>query len=178
MQRFEGKVAVITGGAGRIGAASARRLASEGARVAIADLNVDAARTIADEIGEAAHALQFDGSSGHFGRIDVLHNNAALLDLAFLARDLTAVDTDIEVWDRTMEVNARGYVVACKHVIPYMFGQGGGAITNTASNAAAAGDSSRIAYGSSKGAILMMTKYIARYSMVATAFAAARSCRV
>src|SRR3546814_5660308 len=62
---------------------------------------------------------------------------------------------------RTMEVNVRGYMVACKHVIPYMRRQGGGSIINTSSNAAAAGDSSRIAYGSSKGAILVMTKYIA-----------------
>src|SRR3546814_207117 len=85
----------------------------------------------------------------------------SLLDLAFLERDRTAVDTDIEVWDRTMEVNVRGYMVACKHVIPYMRRQGGGSIINTSSNAAAAGDSSRIAYGSSKGAILVMTKYIA-----------------
>src|SRR3546814_7501691 len=69
----------------------------------------------------------------HFGRIDVLHNNAALLDLAFLERDRTAVDTDIEVWDRTMEVNVRGYMVACKHVIPYMRRQGGGSIINTRS---------------------------------------------
>src|SRR3546814_4783026 len=63
---------------------------------------------------------------------------------------------------RSMEVNVRGYMVACKHVIPYMRRQGGGSIINTSSNAAAAGDSSRIAYGSSKGAILVMTKYIAR----------------
>lgn len=173
MHRFEGKVAIITGGAGRIGAATARRMASEGAKVAIADLNADAANAIADEIGDAALALQFDAGDpasiarmvastvDRFGRIDVLHNNAALLDLAFLARDLNVVDTDIEVWDRTMEVNARGYMVACKHVIPHMVRQGGGAIINTSSNAAAAGDSSRIAYGSSKGAILVMTKYIA-----------------
>lgn len=173
MHRYAGKVAVITGGAGRIGAATARRMASEGGRVAIADLNFDMAQTIAAEIGGAALALQFDAGDpdsigrmiaatvDHFGRLDVLHNNAALLDLAFLARDLTVVDTDIEVWDRTMEVNVRGYMVACKHAIPHMVRQGGGAIINTASNAAAAGDSSQIAYGSSKGAILVMTKYIA-----------------
>lgn len=59
------------------------------------------------------------------------------------------------------ESNVRGYMVACKHVIPHMRRQGGGSIINTSSNAAAAGDSSRIAYGSSKGAILVMTKYIA-----------------
>lgn len=173
MQRLAGKVAVITGGAGRIGAATARRFVAEGARVAIADLDADAAHRVAGEIGGAALALQFDAGDAdsigrmiadaaqHFGRIDVLHNNAALLALDFLARDKTAVDTDVEVWDKTMEVNVRGYMVACKHAIPHMIKGGGGSIINTASNAAAAGDASRIAYGSSKGAIMVMTKYIA-----------------
>ena len=173
MQRLAGKVAVITGGAGRIGAATARRLAAEGARVAIADLNVDAAQRVAAEIGDAALALQFDAgdvdsigrmiadAARHFGRIDVLHNNAALLDLGFMARDLTAEVIDVEVWDRTMEVNVRGYMVACKHAIPYMRKAGGGSIINTASNAAVGGDTSRIAYGTSKGAIMVMTRYIA-----------------
>src|SRR3546814_7093300 len=104
-----------------------------------------------DLIGDAAIAIPFDAgepdtiasmvaqTAEHFGRIDVLHNNAALLDLAFLERDRTAVDTDIEVWDRTMEVNVRGYMVACKHVTPYMRRQGGGSIINTSSNAAEIG---------------------------------------
>ena len=173
MQRLSGKVAVITGGGGRIGAATARRFAAEGARVAIADLSIDAATRVAQDIGYAALAIQFDAgdtdsiarmiarAADHFGRIDILHNNAALLDLAFLDRDRTAVDTDIDVWDKTMEVNVRGYMVACKHAIPHIRKQGGGSIINTSSNAAGAGDSSRIAYGSSKGAILVMTKYIA-----------------
>lgn len=173
MQRLADKVAIITGGGGRIGAACARRFAAEGGKVAIADLSLEAARRVADEIGDAAFAVQFDAgdpdsiaamvaeAAGHFGRVDVLHNNAALLDLDFLGRDQTAVDTDVEVWDKTMEVNVRGYMVACKHAIPHMRKQGGGSIINTASNAAAAGDTSRIAYGSSKGAILVMTKYIA-----------------
>jgi NAD(P)-dependent dehydrogenase (short-subunit alcohol dehydrogenase family) len=173
MQRLAGKVALITGGGGRIGAATARRFAQEGARVAIGDLNLDAARRVADEIGEAALAIAFNAgnpveieamvhrAAEHFGRLDILHNNAALLDLAFLDQDRTAVDTSIEVWDRTMEVNVRGYMVACKHAIPHMRAAGGGSIINTSSNAAALGDTSRIAYGSSKGAILTMTRYIA-----------------
>lgn len=173
MQRLANKVAIITGGGGRIGAACARRFAAEGGKVAIADLSKESAQRVADEIGDAALAVQFDAgdpdsiaamvaeAADHFGRLDVLHNNAALLDLDFLGRDQTAVDTDIEVWDKTMEVNVRGYMVACKHAIPHMRKQGGGSIINTASNAAAAGDTSRIAYGSSKGAVLVMTKYIA-----------------
>jgi NAD(P)-dependent dehydrogenase (short-subunit alcohol dehydrogenase family) len=173
MERLAGKVALITGGGGRIGAATARRFASEGARVALGDLSLDAAKRVAEEIGEAGLAIAFDAGDpasieamiertvAHFGRLDILHNNAALLDLAFLDQDRTAVDTSIEVWDRTMEVNVRGYLVACKHAIPHMRAAGGGSIINTASNAAVLGDTSRIAYGSSKGAIMSMTRYIA-----------------
>lgn len=173
MQRLAGKIAIITGGGGRIGAATARRFAAEGARLAIADLNEEAARRVAADIGRDALPIGFDAGSpdsiahmvelavNHFGRIDILHNNAALLDLSFLERDKDVVQTGIDVWDKTMEVNARGYMIACKHAIPHMRRQGGGSIINTASNAAAAGDTTRIAYGSSKGAILVMTKYIA-----------------
>jgi NAD(P)-dependent dehydrogenase (short-subunit alcohol dehydrogenase family) len=173
MQRLTGKVAIITGGGGRIGAATARRFVSEGAKVVIGDLVEAAAAKIASELGSNALAVAFDAgdpdsiaslveqAASHFGQIDILHNNAALLDLAFLEQDTDAVNTNIETWDRTMEVNVRGYMLACKHVIPHMRKAGGGSIINTSSNAAAAGDSSRIAYGSSKGAILTMTKYIA-----------------
>lgn len=173
MQRLTGKVAIITGGGGRIGAATARRFVQEGAKVALADLMIEAAQRIASELGDNALPLAFDAADpdsiaamidqavGHFGRLDILHNNAALLDLSFLDGDRTAVDTSIETWDRTMEVNVRGYMVACKHAIPHMRAAGGGSIINTSSNAAAQGDTSRIAYGSSKGAILTMTKYIA-----------------
>lgn len=173
MQRLAGKVAIITGGAGRIGAATARRLTSEGAKVVIADLFPEAAERVAHEIGGAAIAVGYDAgkpdtietliarAAQHFGRIDILHNNAALLDLAFLDTDTDAVNTPLDTWDRTMEVNVRGYMVACKHAIPHMRSGGGGSIVNTSSNAAALGDTSRIAYGSSKGAILSMTRYIA-----------------
>jgi len=173
LNRLEGKVAIVTGGAGRIGAACARRFAAEGARVAVADVKEDAARRVADEIGDGAIAVQFDAgdaesiaamiarAADHFGRIDILHNNAALVDLDFLNRDFDVVGTEIDVWDKTMEVNVRGYMVAAKHAIPHMRRTGGGSIINTSSNAAVAGDSCRIAYGTSKGAILTMTRYIA-----------------
>lgn len=173
MNRLAGKVAIVTGGAGRIGAATARRFAAEGALVAVADIDRAAAQRIAQGIGESAVAIAFDARSPdsiaamvadaarHFGRIDILHNNVALLDLSFLERDGDAVSTELDVWDAAMAVNVRGYLIACKHAIPHMRRQGGGAIVNTSSNAAAAGDTARIAYGTSKGAILTMTKYIA-----------------
>jgi NAD(P)-dependent dehydrogenase (short-subunit alcohol dehydrogenase family) len=173
MHRLAGKVAIVTGGGGRIGAATAIRLASEGARVVVADLAEDAAAVAAAAIGEQALAVQFDAGDPHsiallvartvehFGRLDILHNNAALLDLDFLDGDRTVVDTSIDVWDKTMQVNLRGYMLACKHAIPHMVAAGGGSIINTTSNAALAGDSVRVAYGSSKGAIVSLTRYIA-----------------
>src|SRR3546814_19569655 len=92
MQTRACKVAIISGGGGRIGAATARRFVQEGAKVAVADLSEEAAKRVADEIGDAAIAIPFDAgepdtiasmvaqTAEHFGRIDVLHNNAALLD--------------------------------------------------------------------------------------------------
>lgn len=111
MQRLANKVAIVTGGGGRIGAATAKRFAAEGAKVVIADLSEEGAERVATEIGDAALAVRFDAGDvesiarlvqrtvDHFGGLDILHNNAALLDLEFLNRDRTVVDTDIEVWD-------------------------------------------------------------------------------
>jgi NAD(P)-dependent dehydrogenase (short-subunit alcohol dehydrogenase family) len=173
MKRLEGKVAVVTGGGGRIGAASARRFAREGAQVVIGDLSIAAAQRVADDIGENALPVAFDAGEpdsiaaliasavDRYGRLDVLMNTAALLDLAFLGQDTNVVDTTVETWDKTMQVNLRGYMVACKHAIPHMRAVGGGSIINTSSNAAIAGDTSRVAYGASKGAIKTMTQYIA-----------------
>lgn len=172
MQRLTDKVALITGGAGRIGKATGRRMTEEGARVALADISLDAAKAAAADL-PGAIAIGLDAGSpesveamvaeciAHFGRLDILHNNAALTDLESLGKDKTVVDTPVAVWDRTMEVNLRAYMVACQAAIPHMRGNGSGVIVNTASNAALAGDDGRIAYGTSKGAIITMTKYIA-----------------
>src|SRR5206468_2694155 len=163
----------ITGGAGRIGSATARRFVDEGAKVALGDLNHEAAERLAAEIGGNALAIAFDAgdpasieamvnrAAEHFGRLDILHNNAALLDLAFLQRDGTVLDTPLELWDRTMQINVRGYVVACKHAIPHLRAVGGGSIINTSSTEAEVGNTARIAYACSKGAICTLTRYIA-----------------
>lgn len=173
MRGLNDKVALVTGGGGRIGAAVVGRLVDAGAKVIVADLNLEAATAVAGRFGGAARPVQFDAEKpesirqmveqavSFFGRLDVLHNNAALLDPDVLNADTTATDIDVETWDRTMDVNVRGYLLACKYAIPHMRKLGGGSIINTSSNAAAAGDVLRIAYGSSKGAIVVMTKYIA-----------------
>jgi NAD(P)-dependent dehydrogenase (short-subunit alcohol dehydrogenase family) len=168
-----GKVAVVTGGASGIGAAACRRFVAEGARVVIGDIDGDKARTLADELGDAAIGVQFDaehteqvqrliGSAmERFGRLDFLFNNAALVSPDVIQRDSNPVDIDFAVWDRTMAVNARGYLAGCKYAIPHMLRAGGGSIVMTGSGAGLRGDVAHIAYGASKAAIMSMARYVA-----------------
>jgi short-subunit dehydrogenase len=97
----------------------------------------------------------------HFGRLDILHNNAAMTDPAKSPSDTDAVTIPIEIWDEIIDINLRGYLLGCKYAIPQMIKGGGGSIINTASNSGTAGDLARIAYGASKGGIITMTKYVA-----------------
>lgn len=173
MHRLAGKVAIVTGGGGGIGSAVVRRFVAEGAKVAVADVFMDSARTVAEPLGDAAFAVQFDASDpasveamveatvARFGRLDILHNNAAMTDPAKHPLDTDAVTIPIEIWDEIIDINLRGYLLGCKYAIPHMVAGGGGSIIQTASNSGTAGDLARIAYGSSKGAIITMTKYIA-----------------
>jgi NAD(P)-dependent dehydrogenase (short-subunit alcohol dehydrogenase family) len=173
MKRLSGKVAIVTGGGGGIGSAVVRRFVSEGARVAVADVFADSAKAVVEPLGDAAIAVQFDASDPasveamveatvrHFGRLDILHNNAAMTDPVKSQQDTDAVTIPLEIWDEIIDVNLRGYLLGCKYAIPHMIAGGGGSIINTASNSGSAGDLARIAYGASKGAIITMTKYIA-----------------
>jgi NAD(P)-dependent dehydrogenase (short-subunit alcohol dehydrogenase family) len=173
MNRLQGKVAIITGGAGGLGSASARRFVAEGAKVVVADLFEDRAHAMAKSIGPEATGMYYDAGDeasikaavaetvSRFGRLDILFNNAAVTDLHVQAQDTTSVDIPIEVWDKTMSVNVRGVVLGCRYAIPHMIKQGGGSIINTASDSGLAGDYVRLAYGTSKGAIMTLTKYIA-----------------
>src|SRR5690606_27203982 len=115
---------------------------------------------LAGELGDEQRALaiQFDAGDvvsveqlisstmKHFGRLDILHNNAAIGSPSVHARDTNAIDIDFETWDLVMAVNLRGYLAACKYALPHMIKQGGGAIVNSASAGGFSGDISRIAY--------------------------------
>jgi NAD(P)-dependent dehydrogenase (short-subunit alcohol dehydrogenase family) len=173
MQRLVGKVAIVTGGAGALGSATAERLVAEGANVVVADIDLEGAEKVAAAIGASAVARHYDATQEdsvrsviddvvkQFGRLDVLHNNAAMTSGPLFARDTTVVDTGMDVWDATYAVNLRGYVLGCKFAIPHLIAGGGGVIINMSSCAAFGGDVARIAYGTSKGAILTFTKYVA-----------------
>jgi NAD(P)-dependent dehydrogenase (short-subunit alcohol dehydrogenase family) len=173
MDRLKGKVAVVVGGGNGIGAASSRRLATEGAYVAVADIDATAAERVSDEIGDAAIAVTcdiadegsvrrlFDTVSSAFGGVDLLHNVAADLSAETLGRDTDLLEIDLEVWDRTMYVDVRGYVLTMRQAIPSMLERGGGSIVNTSSGAAFVGERGRPAYGAAKAAINAVSRHVA-----------------
>jgi NAD(P)-dependent dehydrogenase (short-subunit alcohol dehydrogenase family) len=177
MTDLAGKVAIVTGGAGGIGLATARHLAACGARVAVADINeagaAEAARTIQAAGGEAI-GLGFDLADDpqvagmvdqvvrRFGRLDIVHNNAADTRHEIVGRDTTAVDIDLAVWDRTFTVNLRGTMLMCRHAVPRLIETGGGSIINMSSiEGLAPSPGVRVAYATSKAAICMLTRHVA-----------------
>jgi NAD(P)-dependent dehydrogenase (short-subunit alcohol dehydrogenase family) len=141
----------------------------------VADVNAVSASTLAAELGPSASAQVFDAADVHsieqlvlstvdrFGRLDVLHNNAALSSPAIHAKDKNAIDIEFEVWDQVMAVNLRGYLAGCKFALPTMIAQGSGAIVNTASTGGFSGDITRMAYSVSKAAIIGLTRQIATH---------------
>ncbi|WP_242127371.1 glucose 1-dehydrogenase [Sphingobium sp. Sx8-8] len=176
MKKFKGKSALIIGAGTGIGAQTARLLASQGASVAVGDLAADAAQAVVDEIlsvGGKAIALSLDVSQESdvsaavtetvetFGRLDILHNNAAITSRDVLDQDTDVLNMDVDLWDRTMAVNLRGPMLAAKHALPQMIAQGSGSIINTASGKGIQGDLDRTAYGTSKGGLITLTRYLA-----------------
>jgi NAD(P)-dependent dehydrogenase (short-subunit alcohol dehydrogenase family) len=164
-----GPVAIVTGAAGGIGAATAAALGAAGLRVAVADLDGDAAATTAGMIGAAmaveadvtrpeAVAAMVDRVRDAWGRIDVLVNNAGVESFT------PFLDVGYEDYRRVMAVNADGCWLCCHAVIPVMAGQGGGRIVNVASISAQRGGGifGRAAYAASKGAVVSLTKALAR----------------
>ncbi len=173
MPRYEldGQVAIVTGAGRGIGRAIARRLAHEGASVAVSDLDVESAAGVADEItaaGGKAISLRTDVSSkadadrvvedtvAHFGRLDILVNNAGIGAIVSL------LDTDESTWDALMNVNAKGTLLCSQAAARQMIAQGdGGRIINNASGAGKMAPGKDIplgAYAASKHAVVAITK--------------------
>jgi 2-hydroxycyclohexanecarboxyl-CoA dehydrogenase len=163
--RLEGKIALVTGGASGIGAATARRLAAEGARVAIGDLDLDAAREVAAEIDGLACVLDVSDVASvragveqvaQLGEIDVLVNNAGTDRFSFF------VNTDEELWDFVLGVNLRGVLAVTHAVLPAMQRRRTGAIVNVASEAGRVGSQGSAVYSAAKAGVIGFTKAIAR----------------
>jgi NAD(P)-dependent dehydrogenase (short-subunit alcohol dehydrogenase family) len=163
--RLQDRVAVVTGGGSGIGLASARRLAAEGAKVVVGDLDPVAGKTAADEVGglfvpadvtsEADVENLFLAAFEAYGSVDVAFNNAGISP----PDDDSILVTGIDAWRRVQEVNVTSVYYCCKHAIPYMRRQGKGSIINTASFVALMGAAtSQISYTASKGAVLSMSR--------------------
>ena len=170
MGRLQDKVAIITGGANGMGRLACERFAEEGARVVVADLDRAAVDEVADSLGGAGIGVAVDVRSPEeveamvaaavdaFGGLDVLYNNAGVSP----GEDDTPEATSVETWDFTFDVNVKGLFLCCKYGIPAMRSSGGGSIVNVASFVAHMGAATpQIAYTSSKGAVLSMTREIA-----------------
>ncbi|MGC1409133.1 MAG: glucose 1-dehydrogenase [Acetobacteraceae bacterium] len=163
--RLTGKVAIISGAASGMGAATARMFAREGAKVVIADVLEHEGRQVADAIGESARFERLDvtneeswaavvtATTQHFGRLDVLVNNAGVSGSA--EQDFYST----EAWHRIMAINATGVFFGIKHAIPAMRATGGGSIVNLSSIAGIIGSEHvHMAYNASKAAVRLMTK--------------------
>ncbi|MDN3351651.1 3-oxoacyl-ACP reductase [Actinomadura sp. DC4] len=165
MLRLQDRVAVVTGGASGIGLATARRLAQEGAKVVIADLDETTGSGVATEIGgafvradvtsEVDVRAMYSFAHETYGSVDIAFNNAGISP----PEDDSILTTGLDAWRRVQEVNLTSVYLCCKYVIPYMQAQGRGSIINTASFVAVMGAAtSQISYTASKGGVLAMSR--------------------
>ena len=164
-QRLAGRVAVVTGGGSGIGLASTRRLAAEGARVVVADIDEQAGKAAADEVDglfvrvdvtdEAEVEGLFQTTVDTYGSVDVAFNNAGISP----PDDDSILTTGIDAWQRVQQVNLTSVYLCCKAVLPHMLARGRGSIINTASFVAVMGAAtSQISYTASKGGVLAMSR--------------------
>lgn len=168
--RLKDKVALISGASRGIGAAVARLFATEGARVVVTDIRENEGHHIEDLIREqGGHAMfvrldvtkeeqwrhAVNEVEKRFGRLDVLVNNAGMYQRATLGQ------TDVQDWDRVMELNAKGVFLGCRAVIPLMQRAGSGSIVNMSSVSGLTGGFYSTAYNASKGTVRLLTKSIA-----------------
>ncbi len=175
MGRLEGKRAIVTGGGGNIGSTTSRVLASEGAKVLVADVFAEAAEACAEDIrnaggvavayeldlaDEASITGMMDAVEAAFGGLDILFNNAAATLIARVD-DGGIADMDLQIWNTTMAVNLTGAMIASKFAIPLMKQSGGGAIVNTLSGSASSGAPRQSAYLISKAGLAQLTRAIA-----------------
>jgi dihydroanticapsin dehydrogenase len=169
MSRFDGKVALVTGGGSGIGRATCLRFAEEGASVVVAEIDEKRGQAVADEIRSAGNKAIFvrtdvaDESSvrdavsraaAEYGRIDVLVNSAAVFVLK-------GIDATVEEWRKVLEVNVMGSALMAKHVVPHLRKAGGGAIVNLGSISSFIAQPQFVTYNTTKTAILGLTRCLA-----------------
>ncbi|ORW40846.1 short-chain dehydrogenase [Mycobacterium paraense] len=164
-QRLAGRVAVVTGGAGGIGLAAARRMRAEGASVVVGDVDREAGAAVADELSglfvptdvsdeNAVNAL-FDAAAEAYGRVDIAFNNAGISP----PEDDLIENTELAAWQRVQDVNLTSVYLCCRAALRHMVPAQRGSIINTASFVAVLGSAtSQISYTASKGGVLAMSR--------------------
>jgi len=173
--QLEGKVAIVTGAASGIGDAIARRMAEAGASVVVADINMEGANATVAAIraaGGTAEVFECDISNEarvaemmafaveRFGKLSIMVNNAGPVAL-LAAHDHELVNLDGDIWDRAFSVQLKGTMLCCKHAVPHLQRNGGGAIINISSTAGKAGGHYLITHQSSKAGVLALTRAVA-----------------
>ena len=176
MDRLKDRVIIVTGGAHGIGRAYCRGLAAEGAKVVVADLDIDAAEAVVRSLGESgsdALAVRADVSQAEdvdamaqaaadrFGSVDGLINNAAVFQVPAMSR-VPFEQIPIDEWDRLIAVNLRGVFLGCRAVVPYMKAQGRGKIVNISSGTVFHGSANSAHYVTSKAGVIGFTRSLAR----------------
>jgi len=166
--RLEGKTAVITGAASGIGAGTARLFVDEGARVVVADMQVDAGRALVAELGDSARfaevnvldeaqiAAVVDLAVSEFGQLDIMFNNAGIVGAVGRISEMP-----VEAWDNTIAILLRGVFLGVKHAARVMLPQNSGVIINTASTAGVLGGLGPHAYTAAKHGVIGLTKSVA-----------------
>ena len=172
MRGLSGKVVIVAGGGRGIGAATARRLADEGAHVVIGDLMGEWAREVAESIaanGGKAVGVDLDGTSAesqaaivakaveHFGGLDAYHSNLA----GGTEGDIDALNCPIEVLDKSFAINTKSHFLATQAALPKIIERGGGAMIYTSSGAASGGAAWQVAYPMTKNAIHALARHVA-----------------
>ena len=176
MRGLKGKAVLMAGGAGGIGSATSLRLGSEGARVAVGDLNQAAAEAVAAEIetaggeafgfsldigDDASVASAVQSTVKAFGGLDAMHVNAADLSPATIGNDSDAIAIDLDVFDRTIRTGLRGHLICAQQALPELVARGGGALVFTSSAAAFVGEPERPAYAVAKSGINAIVRHVA-----------------
>lgn len=178
--RLKDKVAIVTGGAQGIGKAYVSGFSKEGAKVVIADIDLEAAKATAEKVvedGGETLAIRTDVSSledteemarktvEHFGRVDILINNAAVFGRVEISRGTPFYELDLDEWDRVIAVNFKGVLLCSRAVFPIMKAQDGGKIINIASSQFFTGGVGKVRYAhyiATKGAVIGLTRAFAR----------------
>lgn len=165
VNRLDGKVAVVSGGASGLGAGFVERFVAEGARVVLVDIDLEGARSVCDRAGAAAIALRgdvtveedvsatIDCAIAEFGQLDIVVNNAGVLGVTG-----PIMGTDAAAWDRTVAVLLRSVFLGIKHAARIMCPQGSGSIINVASTAGVQGGLGPHAYTAAKHGVVGLTK--------------------